>query len=364
MNLLRPLLSLFLLTSAVAGAQAVPLVSAAPALTSPIVKVQLFSRDNNNNGVDQNSAEQTLRIDRLENQIRSLNGQIEQMQYDIRRMDEQLRKFQQDVDFRLQEQGGKGAPARTPPAKRSDAGDNGASNLASAPSAPVVNGAGAVASANAVGANVVGDGITDNRRGSKRGDAFDPEADPSAPGAPRSLGTLSKDAGPLELSPRGRSPNAEAFPAQMPGAPAAPIAGATTAPETVAALPPSPRDEYDSALAALKIGQYDEAESGLRSFLAKSPGDKLTADANFFLGESFFRRNRPREAAEQYLKVSTDFSKSPRAPEALVKLGLSLEKLGAKEQACATYGEVGRKYPNVSASVRASAEREAKRAKC
>ena len=47
-----------------------------------------------------------------------------------------------------------------------------------------------------------------------------------------------------------------------------------------------------------------------------------------------------------------------------MRLGLSLEKLGVKEQACAAYGEVGRKYPNANATVRASAERESQRAQC
>ena len=59
-----------------------------------------------------------------------------------------------------------------------------------------------------------------------------------------------------------------------------------------------------------------------------------------------------------------DFPRAPRAPESLVKLGLSLEKLGAKEQACAAFGEVGRKYPASPVSVRASAERESKRVQC
>jgi TolA-binding protein len=47
-----------------------------------------------------------------------------------------------------------------------------------------------------------------------------------------------------------------------------------------------------------------------------------------------------------------------------LRLGQSLNALGAKEQACATYGEIGRKYPNAPATVKTGAEREAKRAQC
>ena len=36
---------------------------------------------------------------------------------------------------------------------------------------------------------------------------------------------------------------------------------------------------------------------------------------------TYFQRSRPREAAEQYLKVTTDYAKSQRAPESMVRLG-------------------------------------------
>ena len=108
----------------------------------------------------------------------------------------------------------------------------------------------------------------------------------------------------------------------------------------------------------------EAAETGFRSFLQKFPKSSLASDATFNLGEAYFFRKRPREAAEQYLKVSTDYAQSRRAPEALVKLGLSLEQLGAKEQACAAWENLARKYPNASASIKASADREQKRAQC
>jgi TolA-binding protein len=47
----------------------------------------------------------------------------------------------------------------------------------------------------------------------------------------------------------------------------------------------------------------------------------------------------------------------------MLRLGQSLEKLGAKEQACAFYAEVPRKFP-AATTTKASAQREAKRAQC
>ena len=150
-----------------------------------------------------------------------------------------------------------------------------------------------------------------------------------------------------------------AAPDGAPGAPSSPPAA-----QQMAALPPAPANDYDLASAAFKEGQYEVAEQRFRSYLEKNPKDRLTPEATFYLGESYFRRARAREAAEQYLKVTVDFPRAVRAPEALVKLGLSLEKLGAKEQACAAFGEVGRKYPAASSAVRVSAERESKRVQC
>lgn len=54
----------------------------------------------------QDAADLLVRTTRLENQLRQLSGQIEQLQFENRRLTEQLRKFQEDVDFRLSERGG------------------------------------------------------------------------------------------------------------------------------------------------------------------------------------------------------------------------------------------------------------------
>ena len=87
-------------------------------------------------------------------------------------------------------------------------------------------------------------------------------------------------------------------------------------------------------------------------------------DAIYWLGESYLARNRPREAAEQFLKISTEHARSTKAPDAMLKLGVALAALGAREQACATFAELERKYPQAPGSVRQGVEREQKRARC
>ncbi len=64
-----------------------------------------------------------VRIDRLEAQMRQLNGEIEQLQFENHKLEDQLKKFQDDVDFRFQDSGRGGAPARAPrpPSRKSAA---------------------------------------------------------------------------------------------------------------------------------------------------------------------------------------------------------------------------------------------------
>jgi tol-pal system protein YbgF len=98
--------------------------------------------------------------------------------------------------------------------------------------------------------------------------------------------------------------------------------------------------------------------------LQSHPRDKLTPDATFWLGESYLQRQRHREAAEQFLKVSTEYAQSQKAPDAMLRLGIALNALGARDQACATFAELERKFPQAGPSVRQGVEREQKRARC
>ena len=328
-----------------------------------------------------------VRIDRLESRLRALTGQIEQLQNQNQRLGEQLRKMQQDVDFRFQDLGRGAAPSRSaPPLKRGD--------IEPPVDTPPAGGAEPAGTAPLPGA--------DKPPRLRTGDAFNPAAAPDAPGAPRPLGTTvasqplpepggqnppresgpkpgfaaprlasAPPSAPLDLIPRG--PAGAAPPVSPDAGIAIPAAGDAAPPGRAAApnnasvaslAPGGTRAEFDGTLSLYKGGQYDAAASGLTAFVQKYPKDRLVADATYYLGESYARLGRHREAAEQFLKVSTDFARSNRAPDALLKLGIALNALGAKEQACATYQEVDRKYPTASSDVRAGVERELKRTRC
>ena len=134
-------------------------------------------QDPGQDGDDQaDGSAMVVRVGRLESQIRTLTGQIEQLQFQNRKLEDDLRKMQGDVDFRfqdLQRQGGAAAPRPIVPQKRTDA-DGGLPSPADAAPAP----------------GTATPGTPDVPRTKvARGDAFDPSSDPNAPGAPKPLGS-------------------------------------------------------------------------------------------------------------------------------------------------------------------------------
>jgi tol-pal system protein YbgF len=252
------------------------------------------------------SPDLVLRLERLETQIRQLTGVIEQLQYRNQQLEAQVRRLEE------------GGPARPGAQVR--------------PQPPA--------------GQAVPPGIGTATR---RGDAFDPGQYPNAPGAPHSLGAVSatENGGATRVSPD-----------QLPR-----TASTTPVPAT---LPPSqtPKDEFDVAYGYVLRRDFNIAEESFRSFLSKYPNDRLTGDATFWLGESLYQRQRFRDAAEQFLNVSTKFESNTKAPDALLRLGQSLAALGEKEAACASLGEVARKFPRASAAVKQGVDREQKRGRC
>jgi tol-pal system protein YbgF len=264
-----------------------------------------------------------MRVNRLEEELRQANGRIEELENAQRRLEAQLQKFRQDVEFRLGDRS-EGAPPEP--------------DVAEAPLAP---------------------GQPGVPPRPKRSDAFDPNADPNAPGAPRPLGTTPPSAPLVHETP------APGAPLELgKGTPPPPPAIGPTIVGSGVAMLDQPREQFNAALQAFQAGQYPEAETGFKTFLTANPAHRLTPDAIFYIGETYLQRSRPREAAEQYLKVTTDYSKSPRAAESMVRLGQTLAALGNSEQACATLTEFGKRYPTASASVKKLAEHESAKDHC
>jgi tol-pal system protein YbgF len=132
---------------------------------------------------------------------------------------------------------------------------------------------------------------------------------------------------------------------------------AVTGTENVALESEDPQSLYRQATQNAVDRQYAAAEQGFSTFLQKYPKHSLAGAAQYWLGETFYAQGDYRTAAQNFLRGYQDYPKSRRAPDSLFKLGLALKKMGEKERACASLAAVSSEFPNaVEAKKRAQIE--------
>ncbi|KAF0229565.1 MAG: tol-pal system protein [Beijerinckiaceae bacterium] len=277
----------------------------------------------------QDAADFILRLDRLEAENRRLTGQVDELKFQLRRLEDQIKRFQTDSDTRFRDLEGNRGGIRPAP------------NAGQPVPGPVTP--------------------------QKRSDAFDPATSNTAPGAPRPLGSTgvaTPPGAPLSagtLPPGGRlvQDGELGAPLDVSGQRRPPV------PPPVTDMPRGDaKSDFDFAKSLVDRGDYELAEGAFKDYMRTYPKDRRVPDATFWLGESYLRRTRYREAAEHFLTVTSKYSNVPRAPEAMLKLGISLRGLGAIQEACGTFAQVGKKYPNASAAIKQAVERERGRAQC
>ena len=125
----------------------------------------------------------------------------------------------------------------------------------------------------------------------------------------------------------------------------------------------SPESLYERSNESLLRRQFGEAEAGFSNFLQKYPDHSLAGSAQYWLGETFYAQGDFKRAAANFLQGYKKYPRSRRAPDSLLKLGISLNRLGQAEQACAAYAAVSAEYPKAVDS-RRRAQAESKRAGC
>jgi tol-pal system protein YbgF len=166
-------------------------------------------------------------------------------------------------------------------------------------------------------------------------------------------------------------PGASALPPVAPaaGAPQTGALGATPAAVATAALAPAgdvadPKQLYETAYGYLLQRDYGAAEVAFDDFLKKFPADSLSGNAQYWLGESHFVRGQYKAAAGAFLKGYQSYAQSVKAPDSLLKLAMSLDRLGQKDAACSSFAELNTKFPNAGQSVKARAQSERQRVGC
>lgn len=291
----------------------------------------------------------------LQEQIRAMNGRLEELNFQILQMQEQMRKQQEDNEFRFQQIEGGGAGA---PQKKSDAGTSQDSKMAATPAIqpPAADRQPATTGAADAAPQPSGQSIEEVII-----DSGDGEPGQVIKGAPaKTFGTITVDKDGNVVDAGAGQQSSAAPPTQ------APAAAGNADGTVVAALPSTndPNELYRNSYQFILSGDYNTAEQGFRDHISRFPKDSRAADAHYWLGESLLGQQKYRDAAEVFLAASKDYPKAKKAPDMLLKLGVSLAALKQRDVACATFSEVAKRYPDISGAMKERVKQERANASC
>jgi tol-pal system protein YbgF len=289
----------------------------------------------------------TARMDSLEQDLRALTGAQETINHQLQLLAKRLDKLIGDIDYRLgviEGRLGAGGPtsaadATSPQAPQSSGLQiSGAMTKAIAPAPVGAPAAAAVSNA------------------------------PDAAALPGSLGTVSQKVIDQVQKTRGQTDVAEVTPAPKSIEAAEAVQAVPTpapSPSPTAMLPSgTPKEQYTYAFNLLRQTNYDQAKIALEQFIAAHGSNPLAGNARYWLGETFYVRADYQKAAQLFFEGFQFDPKGTKAPDMLLKLGMSLVQLGKKNEACTTYDKVATDFAKSSSRIKTTLSRERQRADC
>lgn len=291
-------------------------------------------------------AQLAVQIQELQDQVRSLTGQVEGLQFSIGQMQTQLQQMADDNEFRFQQLEG-GAGGKTDAAPQS----GGVTPSEEAPQPDT---------------------------GTQTPNALpDPNAAPTGDAQTGVSGSLTEVPATSELP-------ATDQPMDILGESADPLVGTGSSGETTTGTLGGPngvplnlsldggqqledgdaKAQYAAGYDAIVRGDYPFAEEQFRQFVALYPQDPQAPDATNWLGEALLQRQAYDEAADVLLTGFQAYERSSRAPDLLLKLGIALAGAGEVDTACRTYFEVAKRYPDQPAAFVERLQAERQKAQC
>ena len=198
--------------------------------------------------------------------------------------------------------------------------------------------------------------ITDARLAALEGNA------PGAIGGAATAGPAAADAGPPPHSYPDRAPARPQAPTEATSAPS--DSGAVAAVER-----PSTGDaEEDAYIYGYRLWQaklYPEAETQLKSVVAKYPDTRRASYAQNLLGRSYLDEGKPSLASIAFYDNYKKMPDGERAPDSLYYLAQALMQLKKPADACKVYGELSDVYSGkISASMTADIVQGRQQAQC
>jgi tol-pal system protein YbgF len=259
-----------------------------------------------------------IRMERLEGEMRQLTGRVEQMINEVEQLRQRIEQINSDFGVRFNQmaggQGGGGTLVAPPPP----------------PPTPAVR-----------PQEMPGGGPAQLR----------PPTELTPPGGPR-YGTLTP-------------PGAAAAGGAAPGPQTASAEPERLAPPGGGRLPAgSALTQYNYAFGLLKQADYPAAEAAMRSFIQQHGSSPLAGNAQYWLAETYYARGRYAEAASAFAAGFKNHPHGEKAPDDLLKLGMSLARANQKQNACIAFAQLDHAFPHPGAAIQERASAEKKQLGC
>ena len=121
--------------------------------------------------------------------------------------------------------------------------------------------------------------------------------------------------------------------------------------EPPAARAAGPEQAYAAAMATFRAREHGQAVLDLLDFLTKYPRHSLAANAQYWIGEAYYVQRDFRQALVEFQRV-LEYGEA-KAPDALLKIGLSYWNLRDASRARQAWTRVVGEYPRAEAAAKA-----------
>ena len=124
------------------------------------------------------------------------------------------------------------------------------------------------------------------------------------------------------------------------------------------------KDLYEEALNDLKANKLSDAEKKFSQFLGSFADDKLAGNAQYWLGEVYYKQQNFAKAAVAFKDGYSKYPDGSKGPDCLLKLGLTMKALDKKTEACTAFVNLPKVFDNVNSDISNRAKKEAEALAC
>lgn len=125
-----------------------------------------------------------------------------------------------------------------------------------------------------------------------------------------------------------------------------------------------PAKAFDAAMQLYTSNQTRAAATAFQAYLDNFSDQPDAPEARYYLGETLFKQADYANAAPAYIGAIRGWPQTSWAPDAVIKLSMSLIELKKNPDACGVLAEFNTRYPKASAALRAQAASTKTRARC